>query len=233
MDAHDQNSGTTPVSPGLRTRKKARRREEILARARDLFAAKGIEATTVAEIAEAVDVSPPTIFNYFGNKDGILIALITEGSNRSRETRLMSKPRDDADFGTLLVEMMFDVSKATLNIADKRVWRYAEAAAIRHPTTELARKYAENDMALVGMFAAFFARYALRLRAGGTADPDYLARVYFDLWTADFFDLIKFEDRSLDEHRQRLKNSVIPLTELLFDPAFLKAPTLKPQESTA
>ena len=80
MSITAQNKGNPDTVHGLRDRKKARRREDILNAASALFAAKGIDATTMAEIADAVDVSPPTIFNYFGNKDGILIALITEGA---------------------------------------------------------------------------------------------------------------------------------------------------------
>lgn len=226
MDAFDQNAGNAPPPVGLRGRKKARRREEILTQARALFERKGIQATTMAEIAEAVGVSPPTIFNYFGNKDGILIALITEGSDRSREERGLRFAREDSDFGTLLVDMLCGVSEATLQIADKRVWRYAEAAAIRHPTTELARKYAANDMALMHMLRSFFECYDLRLRSGDAPDPGYLARVFFDVWTSDFFDLIKHEDFDLDAHRARLRRGLLPLVRMLFEDEFIKTPKL-------
>lgn len=185
----------------------------------------------MADIAEAAGVSPQTVFNYFGTKDGILIALITEGSNRSRATRAMTVARDDADFPTIVVDMMAEVSSSTLGIADKRIWRYAEAAAIRHPRSELAQKYAENDRALVRTLNAFFDHYDMRLRSGQPADPEYLAKLYFDVWTAEFFDLIRHEERDLPAHRERLCRSLGPLTDMLFDPDFLTAPKLKPQRT--
>jgi AcrR family transcriptional regulator len=134
--------------PGLRDRKKARRRDEIIAAARELFTVQGIDATTMAEIAAAADVSAPTVFNYFGSKDGILIAMISEGTREARERDKGMHWRDGADLVTLIVELFLRVSSRTLNVAGKRVWRYAEAAAIRHPDTSLSLEYRNVSNAL-------------------------------------------------------------------------------------
>ncbi|MGW2962360.1 TetR/AcrR family transcriptional regulator [Streptomyces sp. NPDC001220] len=56
------------MSEGLRERSKARRREAILRSAYRLFADRGFEATTIADIAEAAEVSPRTVTLYFPSK---------------------------------------------------------------------------------------------------------------------------------------------------------------------
>ncbi|MFF3934882.1 TetR/AcrR family transcriptional regulator [Streptomyces phaeofaciens] len=56
------------MSEGLRERSKARRREAILRSAYELFAAHGFEATTIADIAAAAEVSPRTVTLYFPSK---------------------------------------------------------------------------------------------------------------------------------------------------------------------
>ena len=56
------------MSEGLRERSKARRREAILRAAYELFAEQGFEATTIAEIAAAAEVSPRTVTLYFPSK---------------------------------------------------------------------------------------------------------------------------------------------------------------------
>jgi AcrR family transcriptional regulator len=59
-------------APGLRERKKQRTRQLIADTARALFAQRGFESVTVAEVARAAEVSQATVFNYFPTKEDLL-----------------------------------------------------------------------------------------------------------------------------------------------------------------
>ena len=60
--------------PGLRERNKARTRHAIRSAAMSLFEKQGYAATTVAQIADAADVSHTTFFRYFQSKEQVVLS---------------------------------------------------------------------------------------------------------------------------------------------------------------
>ncbi len=63
-------------SVSLRDRKKRRTHNRILVEAARLFGEQGYDPTTMDAIADAAEISRPTLFNYFEGKSGILAALV-------------------------------------------------------------------------------------------------------------------------------------------------------------
>jgi AcrR family transcriptional regulator len=61
------------TEPGLRERKRLATRRAILLAAVTVVRDKGLEATTVDEIARIADVSPRTFFNYFSSKEEAIV----------------------------------------------------------------------------------------------------------------------------------------------------------------
>jgi AcrR family transcriptional regulator len=57
------------MSTGLRERKKQQTRQAIHEAAMKLFAERGYDATTIADIAEAAGIAPRTFFSYFSAKE--------------------------------------------------------------------------------------------------------------------------------------------------------------------
>jgi AcrR family transcriptional regulator len=57
---------------GLRERKKARLRQQIIETAVKLFRKRGYENTRIDDIVEILEISQPTFFRYFPSKDAVL-----------------------------------------------------------------------------------------------------------------------------------------------------------------
>lgn len=57
-------------------RRKRRNREALLAAGHQVMASKGIDASTMAEIAELADVGAGTVYNYFASKDDLAMSVM-------------------------------------------------------------------------------------------------------------------------------------------------------------
>ncbi|WP_329120364.1 TetR/AcrR family transcriptional regulator [Streptomyces sp. NBC_01465] len=73
---------------GLRERKKRQTAMRIWRTALDLFIERGFDKVSVAEIAEAAEVSKMTVFNYFGTKEDLVMGPMEEhGDDPARAVR--------------------------------------------------------------------------------------------------------------------------------------------------
>jgi AcrR family transcriptional regulator len=82
---------TSPAKPGLRERKKQQLREKIARAGLRLFAERGYDETTLADIAEAADISPRTIFAYYESKEDILFCE-EQGFHEELKQKLEQRP---------------------------------------------------------------------------------------------------------------------------------------------
>lgn len=81
------SEGKRAESPsGLRAQKKLRTLFELCSAARRLAVERGLDATTVDDIARAVGVSPRTFFNYYDTKMDAIVGPVTEiGTPEARQ----------------------------------------------------------------------------------------------------------------------------------------------------
>ena len=96
--------------PGGLTHRSARiaeQRERILLAARDLFAERGPDAVTVADVAEAAGVARATVFNHFGSKHALLEGITAQVLHGYEALLQNALAADDVPVPTL-VHAIFD-----------------------------------------------------------------------------------------------------------------------------
>jgi AcrR family transcriptional regulator len=81
---------------GLRERSKARRRAAIIRAGLELFAERGYDATTVADIAAAAEVAPRTVAMYFPSKQDIAMSRFSQEVSGLLEALRARRPGEDA-----------------------------------------------------------------------------------------------------------------------------------------
>src|SRR6202167_3141449 len=75
---YDSGMAADAAGPGLRERNKQRRQDAVVRAAYRLFAERGYDATTVADIAAAAEVAPRTVAMYFPSKQDIAMSRFSD-----------------------------------------------------------------------------------------------------------------------------------------------------------
>ena len=65
-----------------------RSNDRILQKALELFSDKGYDATSVREICEAAGVTKPTLYHFYGSKEGVYRAIVEGALERFRNDML-------------------------------------------------------------------------------------------------------------------------------------------------
>lgn len=200
---------------GLRERQKSRRRREILDAAKTLFETNGYDATTMARIAEMAEVSTPTVFNYFGSKDELIVAMVLETHEHGRTFMRQWRPKPGLPLGEMLGETLCVYADLTMRLAGKRVWRYAEATNIRNPDSPVVRMYARIERNHVGEIAGFLISFVGDPSPETRENCTFMASVVYRCWNARFFEFIRDDAMSLDAHKQIVRDEMRKLGELM------------------
>jgi AcrR family transcriptional regulator len=118
------------------------RREEILSTTIELLDALGLAATRVADVAEALDVSPALVFYHFGTKDELVAEAFAHAVERDLHRLEKVASGDDP------VERLRRVLRhygPTGRATGWRIWIDAWAVALRDPTIRKALKRLDHQ----------------------------------------------------------------------------------------
>jgi AcrR family transcriptional regulator len=124
---------------GIRERKKAATREALIDAAARLFNERGVEATTMEDIAAAAGTSRTSVFNYFGYKEALLVEI---GARYVREVAERVAPRHPRSARGVLRDLADAIAEL---VADEPILARAVAREMVHPDPE-RRRYAAERM---------------------------------------------------------------------------------------
>jgi AcrR family transcriptional regulator len=97
-----------------RTRRIARRRDEIMVAAAQVFSEKGYANTTTKEIAHRADMAEGTLYNYFDSKRAVLLAIAEEAEAPMEAALREASALTDHD-------AIVDLFEEALNVSEMRL----------------------------------------------------------------------------------------------------------------
>lgn len=122
------------VQSGVTTRRKrltrGEREQQILEVAEQIFAEHGYQATSMDDIAHRVGLSKPMLYEYFGSKDGLLLACVERAKRE-----LMEATNEAVQDATTPEEMLYNGLLAYFQFTDEHAQAWAlirNEAAIPH-----------------------------------------------------------------------------------------------------
>lgn len=138
----------TTTQPGLRERKKQAAMWRIQEVALDLFDERGFEVVTIEEIADSAEVSPSSIYRYFGSKEQLVLYDEFDASFlEAAETGLADKSPVQA-MRTALAEAMAQFYEREEDLARRKTSFMIEEPALQpavaDATNEFVRRLAEG-----------------------------------------------------------------------------------------
>jgi AcrR family transcriptional regulator len=175
-------------------RDKVQNRQRVLAAAAELFSTRGVEAVTVDEIAAQAGVGVGTIYRGFGDKGGLVAAILDERERRLQDQLLTGPP--PLGPGASAEERLAAFLAALANLVE----RSYELLALSENNTVGARYR-------IGSYQAW-RLHVMTLLEGHVADPAVTADALLAPLAADLYRHLR---RESGVSAKRIRDAVVSL----------------------
>ena len=185
-------------------------RQRILDEALELFSAKGYDSVSVGEIANAVGIKAPSLYNHFTGKQAIFDAIVeSTAAQYEADTGRVDIHVPDADqdipvFSEITEDFLFEKVKQifSYSIHNERISRFRRMMTIEQfHSPELAALYSERYVDRVLSYHAGIFRALIASGEIAEENPDSLAMMY----VAPVLTLIAVFDRQPEREQECLE----------------------------
>jgi AcrR family transcriptional regulator len=185
----------------LKEKQRAKRRLQIEDAANDLFISKGFSETTIEEISEQALVSPATVYNYYGTKGVLLLALVARGEAGIKEdmSTFLSRvevcqPED------LLSEVIYSNIDDTLSTLSRDLWGQVVAFVATSTDPTVGVRYIQTISDNLGSaLETVIAEMVTRGKLHKDLDAHHLAQTLTRLERVHFLNYIYIRNFTRDE----------------------------------
>ena len=162
-------------------------RQKILDKALELFSTRGYDAVSVGEIAEAVGIKAPSLYNHFPSKRAIFDAIVEataaqyEADTDRIDIHVQNVTQDIPAFTEIAADALFEKVRQIFeySLHDETISRFRRMMSIEQfRSPELAALYSVRYVERVVRYHAGIFRALIAAGEIAAEDPDALAMLY-------------------------------------------------------
>ena len=173
---------------GLREKQKADRQRRILEAARQQFRRNDYRKVTVEAIAAEAELSTMTVFNYYGSKGGLLLALVAESDRHliKKINAVLEGEQDDAV--EAVISFSLTIIEHGFSYLNRQTWGHVLATAMVEGNSAFGRGFAALEGELVRLLSLLLARLKGAGRLVADCDETIAATVLYNVHNARFME---------------------------------------------
>lgn len=184
-------------------------KQRILDKALELFSAKGYDSVSVGDIAKAVGIKAPSLYNHFPSKQAIFNAIVESTSEKYEadtgriDIHVQNVSKDIPIFTETTEEVVFDKVRQIFeySLHNETISRFRRMMTIEQfRSPELAELYSKRYIDRMITYHADIFRSLIAAGEIGPDDPDTLAMMYI----APVLTLISICDRQPERENECL-----------------------------
>ena len=162
-------------------------KQKILDKALELFSARGYDSVSVDQIAKAVGIKAPSLYNHFPGKQAIFDALVESTAARYEadtdriDIHVQNAARDIPVFTQITADALFEKVRQIFeySLHNETISRFRRMMTIEQfRSPELAARYSRRYVERVLAYHAGIFRALIAAGEICTGDPDTLAMLY-------------------------------------------------------
>ncbi len=195
---------------GLRAKQKAQRRSLIEKAASELFVEKGFADTAIEEIAERAMVSAPTVYNYYGTKGDLLLALVARGEEGILDAESdFDKQTKDYHPIDLVTKVIHSNVSDTISSLSRELWGHVVAFVATATDPDVAPRYLNT---IADGLAAAIKRVLIQYEKDGVfregVDPEELAYLLTRMERIHFLNFVYLKNMPKSELEENIAKDV-------------------------
>ena len=192
---------------GLRQKKRAKTQAAILRATAALITKKGFAGTSIEDIARRAQVGVGTVYNYFGSKNALLLALMqrdTEDLLKEGEA-VLAQPGEKPE--PVLTELFWIYARGFLGKYERKMLREVFAVAFYEPE-ELGRELTRLDYQLMGQVGRLIERYQRDGVLKESLPVEQAALVLYAAFAIAVIMYLQYAEMSLESVRAQIASSI-------------------------